>query len=230
MFGAKKNQEPTENTGVTETTPTTPKGYTPPKGSATPKRKVVEARNRRPVVASQAHLSKEEKRAQRAENRRKADETYRQQQEAMRTGNEAKMPYQHRGKVRSWGRDYVDASGPISAYFMPVALLLIPLIVLQNYFPKIAIIVTLTLYAVFFIFMFHAFYIASSARRFARAKFGVTAVPRGFLLQMVGRCFYPRRWRLPVAKVKRGEFPEGARAHDRKFLGFMNRKAKRNDA
>lgn len=223
MFGSKKTTKVDLNELAPETLEQTPKGYTPPKGTPTPKRKDVEARNRRPVVANRKNLTREEKREIKLENRRRSDELYRKQQQAMRTGDEANMPYQHRGKVRSWGRDYIDASAPISAFFMPIALLILPLIFFQRYFPNITVYITLGLYIIFFIMALHAFYLARRTKSGAIAKFGAAELPRGFTFQMFSRCFYPRRWRLPKAQAKRGEFPPGATKEDR----IANREAAR---
>ncbi|MDY5584575.1 MAG: DUF3043 domain-containing protein [Arcanobacterium sp.] len=223
MFGSKKTKTLENNELLPEVNEHTPKGYTPPKGAPTPKRKDVEAKNRRPVVANRKNLSREEKREIRLENRRRSDEIYRKQQQAMRTGDEANMPYQHRGKVRSWGRDYIDASAPISAFFMPIALLILPLLFLQRYIPSVTVYITLGLYIIFFVMTLHAVYLARRTKNGAIAKFGAGEIPRGFTFQMFSRCYYPRRWRLPKAQVKRGEFPPGATKEDR----IANREAAR---
>lgn len=212
MFGLKKRESDT--TAETTPTPPLPKGYTPKKGSATPKRREVEASNRRPLVADKTKLTRAEKKERKAQERQRSDELWRQQQEAMRTGDEARMPYQHRGKVRRFGRDYVDASAPMSAWFMPMAILLIPLMFFSAAFPTFAFIATLGFYGVFLLMLIHALFLSFRAKHLAQAKFGVAAVPRGFVWQMLGRCFYIRRWRLPKPQVERGEFPEGGTKAD----------------
>lgn len=185
-------------------------GYTPPKGAPTPKRKDVEARNRRPIVADRRKMSRSEKKAWKQENRRKNDEIYQRQQQAMRSGDETHMPPQHKGKIRRWGRDFVDASAPISAMFMPIAILLmLPLMFLQVRLPQISRYSVPLLYALFILMGVHSFVVAKLAKLLAGYHFGFANVPRGYLMQMFGRGFYFRRWRLPSPQVKRGEFPEG---------------------
>ncbi|MFC5369993.1 DUF3043 domain-containing protein [Arcanobacterium bovis] len=217
MFGSKKETSANDKTFQSDTDrEVMPKGYTPKKGTPTPKRKEVEAANRRPIVADRTKLSREAKKAQRAENRRRSNELYYKQQQAMRTGDEANMPAQHRGKLRKWARDYVDASGPISGWFMPIAIALIPLMVVQMRFPQIVNFVAIALYVVFFAMLIHAVIIVRRAKLLAGHRYGFDQIPRGFTMQMLGRAFYIRRWRLPAAQVKRGEFPPGSSKEDLK--------------
>lgn len=219
MFGKKDSKQgAAETTAAAAKAEKLHKGYNPPKGSATPKRKVAEARNKRPLIASNATLTKEEKKERKREERRRSDEIYRRQQEALHTGDENNMPYQHRGKVRRWGRDYIDAKGPIAAWFMPFALMIIPLVVLQGYFPSAAMYLTIFLYAMFIVMAAHAIYLGNRAKKIARELFGTDQVPRGYAMQMIGRCFYPRRWRLPKPMVARGEYPVGAKKSEREAM------------
>ncbi|MDR6938883.1 DUF3043 domain-containing protein [Arcanobacterium hippocoleae] len=216
MFGKKSSSvkhfaPPADHASKHDPKAQLPKGYNPPKGSATPKRKEAQARNKRPLISNDAKLTKEERKERRRAERQRSDEIYRKQQEALRTGDEANLPYQYKGKVRRWGRDYIDASGPISAWFMPLAIMILPLVVVQGYFPQAAMYLTIFLYAMFGIMAAHAIYLGNKAKRIAREIFGDPQVPRGYTLQLISRCFYPRRWRLPKPMVKRGEFPAGAK-------------------
>lgn len=213
VFGSKKTSE--ENASLAQpTTRATPKGHTAAKGAPTPRRKDVEARNRRPLVSDTKSMTRAEKRARKAEERARSNELYQKQQQAMRTGDQRNMPHQHKGPVRAWGRDYVDASAPISAFFMPVALLLLPLMFFQAKFPQIVIVAVWAMYAVFLIMLIHGAIVARRAKKLAAHRFG--EVPSGFFLQMFGRAFYLRRWRLPAPQVCRGEFPKGASRADLK--------------
>ncbi len=229
MFGIKAKKTETtsvENTQTTPDSPRKPKGYTPPKGTPTPKRKDVELRNRKPIVADNSKLTREQKKELKRENRRKSDEQYKKEQQAMRTGDETYMPAHHRGRVRRWGRDYIDASAPISGWFMPLAFLLIPLIFLQMSLPKIAQASVYGAYGVFLIMTLHAGLVTYRVRLLAGAKFGFEKLPRGFTWQMFGRCFYIRRWRLPAPQVKRNEFPEGATRSDLKAARKLKKSGK----
>ncbi|MDO5025632.1 MAG: DUF3043 domain-containing protein [Trueperella sp.] len=192
-----------------------PKGHTPAKGAPTPRRKEVEARRRRPIVSNRATMTPEEKKAFKAEERARSNELYAKEQEAMRTGDERNMPPQHKGKVRRFGRDFVDASAPFAAFFMPTAILLIPLLVVNSRYPQIGRWIVIALYAVFILMLLNGFFVAWRAKKLAERHFGANQIPRGFLAQMMGRSFYLRRWRLPSPQVKRGEFPEGAAREQR---------------
>lgn len=227
MFGSKKKDTSSpQETHTAEETPL-PKGFTPKKGTATPKRKDAQAKGRRPLVADKTKLTKEQRKERKREARAASDAAWRREQEAMRTGDEARMPYQHQGKVRRFGRDFVDASAPISSWFMPTAFLLVPMMFLSSRFPQAAFGMTLAFYAVFFLMFLHAIFVVRRAKKLAGFKFGETAVPRGFTLQMLGRAFYLRRWRLPSAQVKRGEFPEGGRKEDMAALKQARKDAKK---
>lgn len=213
VFGSKKTSD-LEDSSLTAPVQTRRKGYTAAKGAPTPRRKDVEARNRRPLVADTKSLSKAEKRQRKAEERARSNELYEKQQRAMRTGDERNMPAQHRGPIRAFGRNYVDAAAPISAFFMPVALLLLPIMLFQGRFPQIVIPMVWGMYAVFLIMTAHAILVSRRAKKLAVHKFG--EVPSGFFFQMLGRCFYLRRWRLPSPQVARGEFPAGGTRQDLK--------------
>ena len=214
MFGKKKAAP--EEVAVEQEVAPLPKGYTPPKGTATPKRKVAEAANRHPIVADRRKLTKEERKARKAANRKASDDLYYKQQQAMRTGDERNMPYQHQGKVRRFGRDVVDSYSPISGWFMPLAVLLIPMMFFTARYPRFSFWATIAFYVIFILMALHALFIARRARMLAAYKYGDAQVPRGFIWQMLGRGFYPRRWRLPSPQVKRGEYPEGGAPSDLK--------------
>ena len=221
VFGSKKTSDLEDSSLSTPVEPQR-KGYTAAKGAPTPRRKDVEARNRRPLVADTKSLSKAEKRQRKAEERARSNELYEKQQQAMRTGDERNMPAQHRGPIRSFGRNYIDAAAPISAFFMPAALLLLPLILFQGRFPQIVIPVVWGMYVVFLIMLLHAMWVSRRAKQAAMHKFG--EVPSGFYLQMLGRCFYLRRWRLPAPQVSRGEYPAGGtRAEMKKARGAKSK-------
>ncbi|VEI12538.1 DUF3043 domain-containing protein [Trueperella bialowiezensis] len=219
MFGPKKNKE--ENRDLAPKKKALPKGYTPAKGAPTPRRKDVEAARRRPLVSDTKSLTREERRARKAESRAKSNEIYRKQQEAMRTGDERNMPIQHRGPERRFARDFVDASGPLSAFFMPVALMILPLMFLQPKWPDVIIPIVWTMYGVFLLMTIVAFMTGYRAKLLVEYRFD--NVPRGLMLQMVGRAFYLRRWRLPSPQVARGEYPDGGSPADLKAA----RKARR---
>lgn len=225
MFGSKKKPEESAPAENQQAKPKTPKGYNPSKGAPTPRRRDVEAARRRPLVSDAKSMTREEKRQLKAEQRARSNELYQKQQEAMRTGNQREMPVQHRGPERAFARDYVDAKGPVSAFFMPVALLILPVMLLQPRWPEVIIPIIWVMYAVFFLMALVAFITGKQAKDLVVYRFG--EAPKGLMLQMVGRAFYLRRWRLPSAQVERGEYPEGGSRADLKAARRAKRVAKK---
>lgn len=212
MFGSKKNSDVTaEQEQQVFFDPANKKGVSPRKGAPTPRRKDAEAARRHPLVSDKSSLTKEQKKQLKAEERARSNELYYKQQQAMRTGDQRNMPYQHQGKVRAWGRDYLDASAPIAQWILPLALLMLPLIFFGARFPQFTFWATIAIYVIFIIMLAHLAIVVHKLKRRATAKFGASQIPRGFSFQMFSRGLYPPRWRLPVPMVKRGQFPEGAK-------------------
>ncbi len=225
MFRSKKKPEEFPPKDVQTPKRKMPKGYTPAKGAPTPRRRDVEAARRRPLVSDAKSMTREEKRAHKAKQRARSNELYQKQQEAMRTGNQRDMPAQHRGPERAFARDYVDASGPISAFFMPIALLILPIMVFQPRWPNVIIPIVWVMYGMFTLMAIIAFITGNRAKTLVEHKFG--EAPKGLMLQMVGRAFYLRRWRLPSAQVERGEYPEGGTHADLKEARRAKRERKK---
>jgi len=133
---------------------------------------------------------------------------------------------QHRGPERALARNFIDATGPLSAFFMPVALLILPVMLLQPRWPEVIIPIVWVLYGVFLLMAIIAFITGKRAKDLVEYRFG--EAPKGLLLQMVGRAFYLRRWRLPSPQVARGEYPEGGSPADLKDARRAKRAAKKN--
>ncbi|MGO1667427.1 DUF3043 domain-containing protein [Flaviflexus sp.] len=174
------------------------------KGRPTPTRKEAEAANRRPLVPKDRKAAKREARARR-------DAEFQREQLAMKTGDEAQLPYAHKGPVRRWARDYIDARFNIASYFFGLALAVLLLVFLQILNPNIAVIAMVILYGVMLIMLIDSFIASGKMKKKAVEKFGDDRVPRGIRWQMFGRTFYPRRWRRPIPMVDRGEWPAGAK-------------------
>ncbi|ADH92475.1 DUF3043 domain-containing protein [Arcanobacterium haemolyticum] len=211
MFGHK---EDSAQQAMTPDTTAPEKGRTPGKGVPTPRRKDAEKARRRPIVASTAALTKEEKRKLKAENRAKNNELYYKQQTAMRTGDEKNMPPAHRGHVRRWGRDYIDAAAPLGQWFMPLVIPLLLLAAFMSYWPLLAFWATIGIYIIFLLMVIQLAWIVRNAKILAAHKFGKEEIPNGFAMQLFSRGMYMPRWRLPSPQVKRGEYPAGATAAD----------------
>ena len=224
MFGAKKKSDAEVTATQAQQQAPLPKGYTPKKGTATRTRKEAEAGNRRPLVSDKTKMSREERRELKREQRAREDQAWRKQQEAMRTGDDAHMPAQHRGKVRRFGRDYIDASTLISTWFMPMAILLLPAMFFTTKYPRFMLVFTSVFYGIFFLMLVQAVFVTLRARRLAAFKFGEIEIPRGYRWQLLARAFYLRRWRMPKPQVARGEFPVGGTKADLAAMREENRK------
>lgn len=174
------------------------------KGRPTPSRRAAEQANRRPVVPK-------DRKAAKKESRRKQNRQWEIEQHAMKTGDEANYPYNHRGPVRRWGRDYVDARRNFSSLFFFFAFGIVFLLIAMRLFPEYGAYATLALYVVLIIMLVEGFIVSGKIRKKAIAKFGAERVPPGFRWQLFGRMFYPRFMRRPKAVVKAGEWPAGAK-------------------
>lgn len=199
--------------------PTYPKGYTPPKGRPTPKRHEQEIKRGvlrdpdalTPAQRSQrnkdlkASMTKEEwkayKKEQRAENRR----ANREMQAHMDAGDERYLMDRDKGEVRRYVRDWVDARRFFNNYVMPVALVLLLVMLIGTWLPRVATALSaLTMVFILAIFI-EAFIIGIRANKAVRAKFPETT-DTGFGLGMYAfsRASQPRNWRSPKPQVAIG--------------------------
>jgi hypothetical protein len=168
------------------------------KGHATPKRKVREAAQRRPLVAT----SKEDNKKRREEQRIHAD----RQQKALQTGDERYMPRQHAGSPRRFARDFIDARTTVGEFLLPSAV--VTMIALM--FIKSTTIITgfgTALLLVFGAFVVESFFVIRRLRNVASAKFGASKLPRMYGMYGLTRLMQMRRLRVPKPQVKRGEYP-----------------------
>ena len=179
---------------------TTPQG----KGRPTPTRREAEAARRRPLVPKDRKAAKREARAKR-------DAAFQREQAAMKTGDEANLPYTHQGPVRRWSRDYIDARFNLASYFFFLLFAVLLLVFIQAQFPEIALFVMLGMYGLMFLMLLDSLLAVRKMKKKMDERFGPERVPRGIRWQMFGRTFYPRRWRRPIPLVDRGEWPAGAK-------------------
>ena len=209
MFGKKKT-EATPEPEVEEAAPKPRKGYTPKKATPTPSRKKANAANRQPIVANRKAMSREERRELKRERSEANTARWNKQQEAMRTGDERNMPPQHAGPVRRFGRDVIDSRFSPGSYFMPLALLLLAGLFVQRFAPRLFVVFTVSVYAIFIVIAVWTGRNVRRTRVLAEHKFGADRIPRGFSMQLFSRAFYPRRWRMPRPQVAPGNIPAGA--------------------
>lgn len=168
------------------------------KGRPTPKRKEAEARNQRPLVPTDRKLAK-------AEARKRRNELYARQQEAMRTGDERYLPLRDKGPVRRFVRNYVDARFSPSEYFLPLAMASIILLFFATMIPEIAVIGMIVMYVAFAISLVFAIAMSIVIKRKLRARFDEQEIPRFTGIYAFSRLFQPRFLRAPKPQVKRGE-------------------------
>lgn len=168
------------------------------KGRPTPSRKEAQARNRNPIISADPKLDKKAARAAAREERSLMNE-------ALMTGDERHLPAAHKGPVRRYIRDAVDARRMIGEYFFPLTIvIIIALFMVNNLAPEQGMLVILFLYAVVLIAVAHSIWVSFAIKKELTAKFGPV---RGTHIYTIARAMQMRRMRLPKPQVKRGQFP-----------------------
>lgn len=196
-----------------------PKGYTPPKGRPTPKRheqevkrgvvrdpnamsKPQQAQKRKELKAS---MSKEEWKDYKKRERTERREQNKEIQARMDAGDERYLMDRDKGEIRRYVRDWVDSRRFLSNYMMPAMVVLLAIMILGMFFPRVAEILSLVS-MVFIVGIFtEAFFIGRRANRAVRRKFPETT-ETGFGLGMYAysRASQPRGWRTPKPQVEIG--------------------------
>lgn len=177
------------------------------KGRPTPKRREAEARHQRPLVPA------DRKAAKRAA-REKRNEAYRREQEALLTGDERYLPPAHRGKVRRFVRDWLDARWSVSEFIVPVMLLFLVSItgvafanLGEDISRTIALTLSIAFYSLFALSIVEGIIVWRRLRRRIEERYPEEEIPRGTWYYCYSRMVMARRWRTPAPQVKRGEFP-----------------------
>lgn len=198
-----------------------PKGHTPPKGRPTPRRRDVEIERgviRPPGGGAQspdglrarrkelkASMSKEEwkehKRKERDENRQRQRESQRR----MDSGDEAYLLPRDQGREKRFLRDWVDSRRFVNNAVMPVALLLLVVMLIGQWAPTFANIVSLFAMLLIVVFAIEGVLLGRRAAASTRKKFPDTQ-ERGFSMGFYAysRATQPRRWRTPKPQVEAG--------------------------
>ncbi|WP_114856318.1 DUF3043 domain-containing protein [Brachybacterium sp. YJGR34] len=189
-------------------TPQTPEPAPEParpgsKGRPTRSRKEAEAARRRPLVVDDR---KEARRRDRERSRVERAEA----QQALMTGDEKKMPLQHRGPERRFVRDVVDSRHNIAEYFFPVALvfmlvaLVMPL-VRPDLYTLMSTGMIIVLWGGILLCVVDALLLRRRLRRVLTERFG--SVGGGLVGYGIMRAIQIRRFRLPRAQIKHGQEP-----------------------
>jgi Flp pilus assembly protein TadB len=111
------------------------------KGRPTPTRAEAEAARKRPLVPEDRRAAAK---AQRAKERVSRDAEY----AAMKSGDEANMPYRDRGPVKRYIRDFVDARWNVGEYFLFAAGVFLVMTLLSSISPWISLVGLLLMYLV----------------------------------------------------------------------------------
>jgi hypothetical protein len=172
------------------------------KGRPTPKRRDAQKAHQRPVISGDKGADRKASRAQAAKERALMNE-------AMQTGDERYLPPQHKGPVRRFARDWVDARWNLGEFFLPVALVVVVVMFGGSALglpPEIMLYAILALYAITLVAIIEAVILSIRVRRRAVEKFGAERA-RGLRLYVAMRAMQLRRARLPKPQVLRGQYP-----------------------
>lgn len=173
------------------------------KGRPTRTRKEAEAARRRPLVV-------DDRKEARRRDRERASQERMEAQQALMSGDEKKMPLQHRGPERRFVRDVVDSRRNIAEYFFPVALvfmlvaLLLPLF-RPDLYTAMSTGMIIILWGGILLCVIDAFILRKKLRTLLTTRFG--DVERGLVGYGIMRAIQIRRFRLPRAQIKHGEQP-----------------------
>ncbi|MHC0431064.1 DUF3043 domain-containing protein [Streptomyces sp. O3] len=197
MFRSRANSEksPTEQVPDLSKQPRDPEA---PKGRPTPKRS--EAQSQRRSVANTPMTRKEAAKRQRDDRRAQMAK----QREALNSGDERYLPVRDKGKVRRFARDYVDSRFCVAEYFLPLAVLILVMSLLQN--PGLQNISLLLWLFVIVMIVVDSIGIAFRLKKQLRERFP-DEPKRGAVAYALMRTLQMRRLRLPKPQVKRGERP-----------------------
>ncbi|MBB5831640.1 DUF3043 domain-containing protein [Brachybacterium aquaticum] len=173
------------------------------KGRPTRTRKEAEAARRRPLVV-------DDRKEARRRDRERAQQERMEAQQALMTGDEKKMPLQHRGEDRRFVRDVVDSRRNIAEFFFPIALVFMLIaLVLPLIRPDLTAALSggmvVILWGGIFLCVIDAFLLRRKLRAKLEERFG--GVGQGLVGYGIMRAIQIRRFRLPRPQIKHGEEP-----------------------
>ncbi|MER6823652.1 DUF3043 domain-containing protein [Streptomyces cellulosae] len=169
-----------------------------PKGRPTPKRSVAQSQRR--SVANTTMSRKEAAKRQREERRAALE----RQRQALASGDERYLPARDKGPVRRFARDFVDSRFHIAEWFLPMAVVILVLSMVQvAQLQNIALLLWLIVIVMIVL--------DSVVTGFRLKKTLAERFPgenrRGAVAYALMRTLQMRRLRLPKPQVKRGERP-----------------------
>ncbi|WP_055551012.1 DUF3043 domain-containing protein [Streptomyces sp. NBRC 110028] len=198
MFRSRSKDEQAATAKVTAGQPQQPRDPQAPKGRPTPKRSASQSQRRSlaNTPTSRKDAAKRQREARRSDLAR--------QREALAGGDERYLPARDKGPVRRFARDFVDSRFVIAEFFLPLAVLIMVLSMIQA--GAMQSYVLLLWMVVIVLIVLNSFVIAFQLKRQLRRKFpdGNT---KGAIAYALMRTLQMRRLRLPKPQVKRGERP-----------------------
>ncbi|MFD7867260.1 DUF3043 domain-containing protein [Streptomyces sp. NPDC059783] len=199
MFGSRSKEEKAPTGKVTADLSKTPRDPEAPKGRPTPKRSDAQSQRRR--ASSSAPLDRKEA-VKRQREARRVDLA--KQREALANGDERYLPARDKGPVRRFVRDFVDSRFCIAEYFLPLAVVILILSVIQvRGIQNISLLLWL---GVIVLIVVDSIGLAFRLRKQLNERFPDTP-KRGAVAYGLMRTLQMRRLRLPKPQVKRGERP-----------------------
>ncbi|MEU7468263.1 DUF3043 domain-containing protein [Streptomyces sp. NPDC044984] len=169
-----------------------------PKGRPTPKRSVAQSQRR--SVANTTMTRKEAAKRQREERRAALE----RQRQALASGDERYLPARDKGPVRRFARDFVDARFNIAEYFLPMAVIILVLSMIQV--PQLQNAALLLWLAVIVMIVLDSVVTGFRLKKRLAERFPADN-RRGAVAYALMRSLQMRRLRLPKPQVKRGERP-----------------------
>ncbi|MFD3973788.1 DUF3043 domain-containing protein [Streptomyces cyaneofuscatus] len=170
-----------------------------PKGRPTPKRSEAQTQRRRAASSAPTDRKAAVKRQREA---RRADLA--RQREALASGDERYLPVRDKGPVRRFVRDFVDSRFCIAEWFLPLAVVILILSVIQV--QNIQSISLLLWMGVIILIVIDSIGLSIRLKKQLRERFP-DAPKRGAVAYGLMRTLQMRRLRLPKPQVKRGERP-----------------------
>ncbi|MET9590121.1 DUF3043 domain-containing protein [Streptomyces sp. NPDC047737] len=199
MFRSRSKEEKAPTGKVTADLSKTPRDPQAPKGRPTPKRSDAQTQRRR---ASSGAPTDRKEAARRQREARRADMA--RQREALASGDERYLPARDKGPVRRYVRDFVDSRFCIAEYFLPLAVIILILSVIQV--QNIQNISLLLWLGVIVLIVVDSIGLGLRLRKQLAQRFPDTP-KRGAVAYGLMRTLQMRRLRLPKPQVKRGERP-----------------------
>ncbi|MBK3570753.1 MULTISPECIES: DUF3043 domain-containing protein [unclassified Streptomyces] len=170
-----------------------------PKGRPTPKRS--ESQTQRRSVANTTLTRKDASKRQRDERRVQMEK---QRSALAGRGNERDLPLRDRGPIRKFARDYIDARFNVAEFFLPMAVVILVLSVVQV--PALQNIALLLWLVIIILIVVDSFLNVFRLRKQLAERFPGQDT-KGTVWYAMMRSLQMRRLRLPKPQVKRGEKP-----------------------